>query len=255
MSLRVKVKEMIYRLGWEVRRAYPLPRSGRVPSFTDAFHEQRRLLANVECPTIFDVGAHVGRTVVKYRELFPQSLIYAFEPFKSSYEELKAVANSLPQVFSFNIALGDVAGEVTLNVNRSTATNSLLATDARAKETWNGSDVTETVQSARVSVETLDAFIERNPLVRRIDVLKLDAQGSEMKILSGAENALRAGRVRMVYMEIIVRPTYIGQTLWTDYFEWLREVGFDLHNVYSLCHSNDGQLNQLDALFVWRGDT
>ncbi len=239
-------------MGWDVRRAYPLPESGEVPSVTDPFHEQRRLLRGTTSPVIFDIGAHVGRVVQRYAELVPGARLYAFEPFPGSYEQLVAVATRTPNVTPFKMALGAYSGRGVLHVNRSTATNSLLPTDPRARETWNGTDVTETVGKIEVEVRRLDDFLAERTELGRIDVLKLDAQGSEMDIFHGGATALRSGRIGMVYAEIIVGLSYVGQSHWLKNFEWLTDAGYDVHNVYNLCHNNDGGLNQLDALFVRR---
>lgn len=251
MDWRQTLKDLAYRCGVEVRRAHPLPRSGEVPSFTDPFHEQRRLLSGVAAPVIFDVGAHIGQTAAHYKRLFPESRVFAFEPFEDSFAQLEARARNLSGVFPVNMALGKEAREAILNVNRSSATNSLLPTDPRACETWNGSDVTETIAERRVKVTTVDAFLRERQL-ERVDVLKLDAQGSEMDILLGARGALAQGAIRLLYSEIIVMPTYVGQSHLDDYLAYLRGLGYELHNFFNFCHTNDGRLNQVDALFVRR---
>jgi FkbM family methyltransferase len=244
------VKDLAYRFGVEVRRAHPLPKSGSVPSFHDPFHEQRRMLADAAKPVIFDVGAHVGTTTLQYKVLFPEATVYAFEPFEQSYQKLRAATEGVPGVHAVNKALGRSTGELKLRVNQSTATNSLLATDPRARETWNGMDVTDTVAETMVQVDTLDHFLEANDGIGRIDVLKLDAQGGEMDILLGAEKSIAQGRVRILYTEIIVMPTYTGQRSLDEYLAFMRGHGFALHNLYNPLFSNSGQLNQLDALFV-----
>ena len=243
------LKRAAYRLGLDVRRALPLPKSGAVPSFTDAFHEQVRLLGRMARPVIFDAGAHIGQTAVKYKTLFPDAAVYSFEPFEGSFAQLVTAVRGLNDVHPINSALGRYAGELTLNVNRSTATNSLLRTDTRASETWNGADVTDTIGENKVPVETIDSFLATHPAISTIDILKIDAQGSEMDILLGARGALQARRVRLVYLEIIVLPTYIGQQTLEAYLAFLRGSGFALHNVFNFCYTSDGQLSQLDALF------
>ena len=53
----------------------------------DAFIEQRRLI-DKEAITIFDVGAHFGSITARYRELFPEATVYAFEQFPDSFSKL-----------------------------------------------------------------------------------------------------------------------------------------------------------------------
>lgn len=250
MKITQLVKRLAYRLGVDVRRALPLPESGEVPSFWDPFHEQRRLLRGSRRPVIFDVGGHWGQTVVTYKGHFPDACIYSFEPFPDSFARLAAVAGGFRDVHPVPCALGKAPGEAVLNVNRGTATNSLLPTDPRASATWNGADVTETVSSVTTPVETLDGFLRAHPEVGAVDILKLDAQGSEMDILVGAEEALGKGLFALVYLEIIVLPTYVGQRALDEYLALFRRHAYGLHNLYNPCYTNDGALSQVDALFV-----
>ena len=40
-------------------------------------------------PLIFDVGAHEGETISRYRKIFKNSTIHSFEPQSKSFERLK----------------------------------------------------------------------------------------------------------------------------------------------------------------------
>ena len=46
------------------------------------------MVGNKKKPIIFDVGAHKGETLIEYKKHFPDSLIYCFEPFEDSFNEL-----------------------------------------------------------------------------------------------------------------------------------------------------------------------
>ena len=250
MTAKNILRNAAYRLGLDVRRAQPVPPSGSVPSFTDPFHEQARLLKGTTRPIIFDVGAHIGQTALKYKSLFPRASVYSFEPFGDSFTQLTTAVKDLEHVYPVRSALGRSVAEVALNVNRSTATSSLLPTDPRSSETWNETDVTDTVAKVRVSVGTVDSFLAEHPEIPKIDILKIDAQGSEMDILIGAERILSNRAIRLAYIEVIMLPTYVGQHHLDEYLVFFRANGFALHNFFNYCYTNMGQLNQLDALFV-----
>lgn len=246
-------KGLAYSLGFEITRARPRSKSGDRPSVWDPYHEQARLLKRVANPVIFDVGAHIGQTAVKYNKLFPAARIYSFEPFKASFEMLQVNVKSRPEITPVNLALGALNGKRKLTINRSTATNSLFPTDHRAQETWNGTDVTNTVGEMEVSISTLDTYIQSIPGLNKIDILKLDAQGSEMEILIGARSLMEKGMIGIVFTEIIVMPTYVGQRNLDEYLAYMRTLNYYLHNFYNCCYSNEGQINQLDALFIYEG--
>ena len=249
MRIRDMVKNAAYRIGIDIRRAQPLPTSGDVPSVADAWREQMRMLKRRNRPIIFDVGAHVGRTALRYKQMCPDAIVYCFEPIAESFRELKRNVGVQKDIFAFQWALGRSTREACINVNRSLATCSLLPTDSRASETWNGTDVTETVAQAPVTVRSLDEFLVEHPEIDRIDILKMDVQGAEMEVLEGARETLRAGRVDLIFTEIILLPTYVGQSELCDYLRVLSEQGFGMHNMFNYCYTNDGQLNQLDILF------
>ena len=48
---------------------------------------------------IFDIGAHIGQSAKKYREIFEIAEIFSFEPYFKSYETL---LNPLPTTCSHN---------------------------------------------------------------------------------------------------------------------------------------------------------
>ena len=248
--LTYAVKDLAYRFGVEVRRAHPLPKSGRVPSFHDPFHEQKRMLADVAKPGHLRRGSPRGADHPPVQGALSTGDGLLLRAVRRVLPEAAGGHRNRPGRPPGEQGAGPTPGELKFRVNQSTATNSLLATDPRARETWNGMDVTDTVAETLVQVDTLDHFLEANESIGHIDVLKLDAQGGEMDILLGAEKSIGQGRVRILYTEIIVMPTYTGQRSLDEYLAFLRGHGFALHNLYNPLFSNSGQLNQLDALFV-----
>ncbi len=213
---------------------------------TAAFDAQRRLFRN-EQAVIADVGAHLGQTARRYRGLFPQATIHCFEPFPASFDTLTRELANDAKLHAHQLALGAAPGRRTLNVNRSSATNSLLRSDERAEAYW-GRDVLVTDSSIDVAVTTLDAFcIERS--LTHLDILKLDVQGAEIEVLAGAERLLREQAIDVVYMEMLVAPTYVGQRELHDYLSFFRAHGYVLFDFYNPVRKH-GRLLQTDNLMV-----
>jgi len=243
------IKSLARLLGIDIRRARPRPRSGQYPSEVDPHHEMMRFLGAEKAHNIIDVGAHTGESALAFRKSFPRANIHAFEPFPASYKTLLERTKHDRNIYPSPLALSSVAGTASLNVNKSAATNSLLRTDERAFETWNRSDVTSTLGVVTVPVSTLDSFCaQRN--ISEIDLLKLDAQGAEYDIISGARDLITRGAIRLIYTEIIIMPSYQGQAQFDETLLVLREGNFILHNLYNYCYTNEGRVNQLDAIFV-----
>ena len=92
-----------------------------------------RKLIEIDAPTIFDVGANVGATALRYRELFPAAMIHCFEPYPPSFTSLRAALSGDANTSLHPFALSSAAGRASLQVNRNAETNSLLASDRRAE--------------------------------------------------------------------------------------------------------------------------
>jgi FkbM family methyltransferase len=212
----------------------------------EAFAAQRRLVRN-EQALILDVGAHHGETVQRYRALFPHATIHCFEPFPDSFAALRRTLAADTRVQAHAVALGAAAGRAGLNVNRSSATNSLLRSDERAASYW-GRNLLDTAATIDVPLTTLDQFCAERSIAR-FDVLKLDVQGAEFEVLTGAARLLRAQAVDLVYMEMIVAPTYVGQRDMHDYLGLFRSHGYVLFDFYNPVRKH-GRLLQTDNLFV-----
>jgi Methyltransferase FkbM domain len=65
------------------------------------------------------------------------------------------------------------------------------------------------VAGTPVTVTTLDEYCAANG-IERIDLLENDTQGYELEVLRGAESLMAAGRIRLVYLELIFSEMYEG---------------------------------------------
>jgi len=198
---------------------------------------------------IFDVGAHIGQTALRYRTLFPAALIHCFEPYPDSFEQLVAATGRDKSIIPHRLALAESAGVAHLNVNRSSATNSLLPSDARASLYW-GADLLDTRSTVEIQTETVDRMIDLH-VPNRLHILKLDVQGAERSALEGASRSLERQAVDLVYMEIIMAPTYVSQPALHEHLAWLDARGYVLFDLYNTERRN-GRLIQADALFASR---
>jgi FkbM family methyltransferase len=236
------VHRLLNRFGYSIER---LPQASPALS---PFAAMRRLLHGVAAPMIFDVGAHHGRVTATFRECFPRATIYAFEPFAASFEVLKANTASDPGVRAFDFGLGDRNGVQSFHANASTATNSLLATDAAGTRTW-GAGLLETREVVQARIRTLDDVVAELR-IPQIDLLKLDVQGAEPLVMAGAVQSCRRGRIRLLYAEIITQPTYQGQKRFDEALAAYYGLGFDLYNIYNASLDGEGRLRQVDVIFT-----
>lgn len=206
-----------------------------------------RELVGEDAATIFDIGAHVGLAAKRYRELFPRATIHCFEPFPESFEILSRSVGTLGPIELHQLALAASRGQADFSVNRNSATNSLLASDAGADVYWQ-TDTPQTLGKLRVTTRTLDDFVDEHS-ISSIDVLKMDVQGAEYDVLLGASNTLDRHAIRLIYMELITAPTYLGQHRIREYLELFDAAGYELFDLYNFGRSR-GRLLQTDVILL-----
>jgi len=212
----------------------------------DPFWVQRHFIKN-ERPTIFDVGAHVGVITSYYRDLFPASTIHAFEPYPESFQTFKTRFAGDALIKPNATAVSDVEGTIEMNINAASMSNSILKTDRRAEGLWR-EDSFNTYATAPVPTTTIDAYC-RAQAIESIDILKLDIQGAELKALQGARSLLEQRRVGLVYMELILGPTYQGQPTFEEYLRFFDKMGYMMLDLYCPYRKNF-YLIQSDVIWV-----
>lgn len=196
------------RLPQVVTRSTPLRRLIRYGRFrTGRVHDSEfRILQDfqlAEPDLIVDVGAHEGQSMLSLRSLFPKSRILAFEPNPFVWKELDRSARWAGSVEVSHVAIADQDDEIVLHIPdlagyRSTqgATLNRDFTESRRcdfERAYRQSefDYLKVVTQVR-SLDSLDI---------RAELLKIDVEGAEYRVLQGAIQTLREYRPT-VLMEI-----------------------------------------------------
>jgi FkbM family methyltransferase len=251
---RVKrgVLDAISRWGYDVQKnpgSFPPYRFfSRLRLGDDPLSDVRAILGDdIKC--VFDVGAHVGQTAARLADAFPRAEIYSFEPDSRSFAALQACAKEISRVTAINAAVGDADGNATFFINRFDQTNSLLKTAPGANEYLLISGGLDRQSETRVPVVTLDRFC-RDRAIERIDVLKLDAQGSELRVLDGARGLLNRLAVPIVYLEVCFVQIYEGQPLFPEVYQYLYERGYRLVWLYDSSFQTHFYSLAANALFI-----
>jgi len=88
-----------------------------------------------------------------------------------------------------------------------------------------------------VPVQRLDDYAAATGL-EVIDLLKIDTQGYELRVLSGASRLLESGNVRAIVVELNFAPLYEGQVRSHEVVGFLHDRGFRMVDVYEKCRIN-----------------
>lgn len=147
---------------------------------------------------VFDVGAYVGVYALRCAaRVGPTGRVYAFEPHPALYARLtrNVARNAVGHVHCLAEALGDAAGTRTLYSGDAMHVVSSTLCEAYLRR------FTDRITTTQVALRTLDGVLD-TLAVDVIDLLKVDVEGAEARVLQGAQDALAAGRVARLIVEV-----------------------------------------------------
>lgn len=171
---------------------------------------------------IFDVGANQGEYARRLREkIAASSKIFMFEPSPFCCQVLRALELANAEVVP--LGLSDQVGRSTLHYSTSTdGTASLFA----RKGSFASGRETMTVD---VELTTIDQFLAERG-IERVDFMKLDAEGNELRILKGAASSLARRKIRAFTFEF-GDGQLSSRTFFADYWAICRDFGFDVFRI------------------------
>ena len=196
--------------------------------------------------TVVDVGASTGGfldAVIAYCGVRKAWLI---EPQPARCRELEEKYRGRDYAV-FAGALSDHNGAAAMDILNFDYSSSLLKAmpDAAGAGRQLDLGVREQVE---VPVRTLDSLLGSHASSEPIDLLKIDVQGNELKVLRGAEQSLR--RTRLVWIEVSFRPLYEGSAVFSEVYDFLYAHGFYLGAIQEGFRGDGRELLQADAVFL-----
>lgn len=178
---------------------------------------------------VFDIGANVGSHTLPIAKIIGSSgKVYAFEPVPWALDKLKRnlSLNDFENVEIVPIALSDVTKknqEFSLRASFQNGNASPVNPDGKLNDNWWSH-----CQKVHVDLDTVDHFILENGLANP-DLIKLDVDGFEVKVLRGAVNLLRESSPTII-MEIA--PSWLlsrGDDV-NDLLEVLEGTGYEFYH-------------------------
>jgi FkbM family methyltransferase len=176
---------------------------------------------------IVDIGAaHFESTKERYQPLLDSwnSHVIGFEPHPNEYQNLIKQFSEYGNRHFLPYAIAD-GKEHELKLCRLAGCSSLLEPNLSVSNEYPSfGKWMEVVDRKKIKTRRLDDISE----IGKIDLLKLDTQGSELMILENAREKLKSTQIIECEVEFISQ--YEGQPHFSQIELFLRELGFQFHS-------------------------
>lgn len=236
--MKRQVKQLLSALGWHMSRQ---PRGIVVGQ--DLWRDLGLLLEAT--PLCFDVGANHGDVSGELLLLRPQATIYAFEPSGHCQSLLQQRFGRHPRFHSIASGLGDTIEKREFHRYANDQLSSFLPLQSGSANPFENE---AEIARDQIAVTTLDQFCSDRS-VNKIDLLKIDTQGFDLRVLNGGERLFRSGAIRRVLVELDFAPLYQGQPAPPEIMSFLQNHGLGLVDFYEKCR-REQRLAWCTALFA-----
>ena len=173
----------------------------------------RHLISHKNQSVFVDIGASLGYYTKLIASIMNNGNIFAFEPDAARFEILKRRATEWAKMYecyirTYEIALSNFNGATDFFTNYTNFSGSL-------EKDGNPCFVFKDTEKAKVEVRKLDTVLKD----LKIDVIKIDVEGSEFDVLKGAIDIIKRDKP-VLYIEFhnSDRPKII---------DWLGEHGYE----------------------------
>lgn len=169
---------------------------------------------------IFDAGANVGDWSALAHEACPEAEIHAFEISPPTYDRLAERTRPLGRVKPVKLGLSDEPGSIDI---RHYAAMPALTTATDYPHPFPF--VTTSAQ-----VTTGDAYAAGNG-IQHIDLLKIDVEGMEERVLKGFSRLLAAGAIDVIQFEY-GRVSILNRYLLRDFYDFFNSRGYVVGKIF-----------------------
>lgn len=180
---------------------------------------------------IIHVGANNGCEFDSYKQVNPEIVLY-IEPIPRIYEELKNRISNTANHFALQYLCSDIDNEdVVFNIASNNGLSSSFLPLGRHEEIYP--DI-QYVDSFRVQTRTVDSLVRElfpNIPENKFQLLVIDTQGCDLKVLGGCHRLLRNG-LKYVSVEISEEPLYEGGCTHEQITDFLKLYGFRMKNMF-----------------------
>lgn len=169
---------------------------------------------------VLDIGAHIGYyTLIAARKVGVKGKVYAFEPDPRNFALLKknVQQNGYKNVVLVNKAVADKSGNLKLFLNRDNTGDHRI---------YNSFDKRESINITAITLD--EYFKDKN---KKVDVIKMDIQGSEVKALTGCKKLIKQNKKVKILTEFWPNGLKLSGSSAEKYINFLVKNNFTLLNI------------------------
>ena len=211
-------------------------------NYSKKFHNLKKLIKNKQ-PLIIEIGAHFGEDSLRFKHIFPDSILHCFEPDPRSISIFKKHV-LLNNVFLYELALSNTDGEKefypSFNADKIKTVpekyswisledyNSLKLNNSGSSSLKKGY---KDLLSEKISVQTerFDNWA-KNHNIGLIDLVWIDVQGAEEDVINGMGEKIKS--INYVWIEY-GEKTYEDALSREETIKLFKDKGFYLINFLS----------------------
>ena len=188
--------------------------------------------------SIIDVGASDGSWTVSVMPLFSRAHYLLIEPREEEHSSLESLALSHPNIQYSHTLVSDKVEKLHFNQH------------GHQSSIFGNVDGQRFGDSLELQSTTLDNLIE-NMHIPIPQFIKLDVQGAELKVLTGAAGIMKSGELECVLAEVSFTPFQQGIPLAHELVVFMAQRKFIIYDVYDLVRrTSDGTLLQCMIIFL-----
>lgn len=173
---------------------------------------------------IVDVGA-AGGLAKRWHPVAGALRVVAFEPDSRSITTTDSRSGA--EVTTVPKAAGATTGPATLYLARKPRCSSLREPNFEVVRRYPDPERYDVVGTAQVECTTIDAALP--PIGTTMDFLKIDTQGTELDVLSGARDSLQD--CLGLEIEVEFQQLYAGASVFRDIDAYVSDLGFELFDL------------------------
>lgn len=195
---------------------------------------------------VMQVGASYGQELKEFLENGIRCGVF-IEPLPEPFAQLSSTCQQIPNFVAVNTLCADfVGGKHTFHVASNGGMSSSILPPSQHLKLYDDVRFPTTLELVSSTVDQVVAAMRNaghGAVIDAIDLLYMDTQGAEYRILLGANGLLP--QIKYIYTEVMRGELYQNQVPFLAYCSHLDAIGFTLNDVYFACPAHAG-----NALFI-----